>query len=80
MKKSVCLIAVLTVLGACLQYQVFMYQAVLPMLLLPNNTAYINLSDKSRDWRNCKWFDMCHRYARASHLPIVRRTEVAFRG
>jgi len=80
MKKSVCLIAVLTVLVMCLQYKIYAHQPMLPILLLPNNTADTNLPDHPRDWRNCKWFDMCDRYARAGDLPMIRRTAVAFQG
>jgi hypothetical protein len=80
MRKSVYLVAVLTMISVYLQYEVLIYQAVVPVLLWSNNTLNLNVAANRRGWHVCRDFGICGDVQAAPPRKARWRGEVAFRG
>jgi len=79
MRKSVYLIAVLSILASCLLYQVMVYQALLPVLLWSNNTLHLNVVANRQGWRACKRYRWCDLNHAVPKRRIIWRGEAVFR-
>jgi hypothetical protein len=80
MRKSVYLVAVMSILAAYLQYEVLVYQALVPVLLWSNDTLVLNVAANRRGWQNCKWYGLCVVSVHPPAWKVIRKGEVAFRG
>ena len=80
MRKSVYLVAVLTILSIYLQYAVLVYQAMVPVLLWSNTTLYLNVVANRHAWHVCRDFGICGNVHAIPRNKIIWRGEAAFRG